>query len=127
MLAGNGSERKELRGYSARAFDHHEMAEACKGFASGNLNKELKPCLQASISTDLKDIAATCQSLRQSRHDADYNILPKPKKIDARQAVRDAERVFQLWEKIKASEEARLFLLALLLDERIKKRVNLTR
>lgn len=122
MLAGNGSERKELRGYLARAFDHYEMAEACKGFAGGNLNKGLKPCLRSPISTDLKDIAATFQSLRQSRHDADYNILQKPNKTDARQAVRDAERVFKLWENIKGSEEARLFLLALLLDERVKKR-----
>jgi uncharacterized protein (UPF0332 family) len=122
MLAGNGSERKELRGYVARAFDHYEMAEACKGFAGGNLNKGLKPCLQLPISTNLKDIAATFQSLRQSRHDADYNILQRPKKTDARQAVRDAERVFKLWENIKGSEEARLFLLALLLDERDKKR-----
>ena len=66
--------------------------------------------------------AATFQSLRQFRHDADYNILQRPKKTDARQAVRDAERVFKLWENIKGSEEARLFLLALLLDERVKKR-----
>jgi uncharacterized protein (UPF0332 family) len=122
MLAGNGSGRKELRGYVARAFDHYEMAEACKGFAGGNLNKGLKPCLQSPISTDLKDIAATFQSLRQSRHDADYNILQKPKKTDARQAIRDAERVFKLWENVKGTEEARIFLLALLLDERIKKR-----
>jgi hypothetical protein len=98
------------------------MAEACKGFAGGNLNKGLKPCLQLPISTNLKDIAATFQSLRQSRHDADYNILQQPKKTDARQAVRDAERVFKLLENIKGSEEARLFLLALLLDERVKKR-----
>jgi hypothetical protein len=48
--------------------------------------------------------------------------LQKPNKTDARQAVRDAERVFKLWENIKGSEEARLFLLALLLDERVKKR-----
>jgi hypothetical protein len=48
--------------------------------------------------------------------------LQKSKKIDARQAIQDAERVFTLWEKIKGSEEARLFLLALLLDERVKKR-----
>jgi hypothetical protein len=60
--------------------------------------------------------------LRQSRHDADYNILQKPNKTDARQAIRDAEHIFTLWEKIKGSEEARLFLLALLLDERVKKR-----
>lgn len=122
MLARNGSERKELRGYVARAFDHYEMAEACKGFAGGNLNKGSKPCLQAPISTDLKDIAATFQSSRQSRHNADCNILQKPKKTDVRQAVRDAERVFRLWEKIKGSEETRLFLLAMLLDERARKR-----
>jgi uncharacterized protein (UPF0332 family) len=122
MLAGNSAGRKELRGYVPRAFSHNEMAEACNGFSGGNLNKGLKPCLQLPISTDLKDIAATFQSLRQSRHDADYNILQKPNKTDARQAIQDAERVFTLWEKIKGSEEARLFLLALLLDERVKKR-----
>ena len=122
MLAGNSADRKELRGYVARAFGHNEMAETCKGFAAGGLNKGLKPCLQSAISTDLKDIAATFRSLQQSRHDADCNILQKPKKTDARQAIQDAERGFKLWENIKGSEEARLFLLALLLDERVKKR-----
>jgi hypothetical protein len=48
--------------------------------------------------------------------------LQKPKKTDARQAIQDAERVFKLWENVKGTEEARIFLLALLLDERIKKR-----
>ena len=92
MLAGNSAGRKELRGYIARAFSHNEMAEACKGFAGGNLNKGLKPCLQSASSTDLKDIAATFRSLQQSRHDADYNILQKPKKKDARQAIQDVNR-----------------------------------
>jgi hypothetical protein len=98
------------------------MAEACKGFAGGNLNKGLKPCLQSAISTDLKDIAATFRSLQQSRHDADYNILQKPKKTDARQAIQDAKRVFQSWDKVKGTDEARIFLLALLVDERVKNR-----
>jgi uncharacterized protein (UPF0332 family) len=122
MLAGNSAGQKELRGYVARAFSHNEMAEACKGFAGGNLNKELKPCLQSAISTDLKDIAATFRSLQQSRHDADYNILQKPKKTDARQAIQDAKRVFQSWDQVKGSDETRIFLLALLVDERVKNR-----
>lgn len=121
MLAGNSAGRKELRGYVARAFSHNEMAEACKGFAGGNLNKGLKPCLQ-SISTDLKDIAATFRSLQQSRHDADYNILQRPKKTDARQAIQDAKRVFLSWDQVKGTDEARIFLLALLVDERVKNR-----
>lgn len=84
MLAGNSADRKELRGYVARAFGHHEMAEACRGFASGNPNEGLKPCLQSPFSADLMDIAATFRSLQQSRHDADYNILQKPKKTQMR-------------------------------------------
>lgn len=122
MLAGNSAGRKELRGYVARAFSHNEMAEACKGFAGGNLNKGLKPCLQSAISTDLRDIAATFRSLQQSRHDADYNILQRPKKTDARQAIQDAKRVFQSWDQVKGTDEARIFLLALLVDERVKNR-----
>jgi hypothetical protein len=69
----------------------------------------------------LKAAAVAFQSLRQSRLDADCNSVQKPKQTDACQAVRDAERVFMLWETINSSEEARLFLLALLLDERVKK------
>jgi uncharacterized protein (UPF0332 family) len=122
MLAGNSAERKELRGYVARAFAHNEMAEVCKGFASGNPSKGLKPCLPSVISTDLKDIATTFRSLQQSRHDADYNILQKPKKTEARQAIEDAKRVFQSWDNVKGTDEARIFLLALLVDERVKKR-----
>jgi len=120
MLAGNSADRKELRGYVARAFGHHEMAEACRGFASGNPNEGLKPCLQSPISADLMDIAATFRSLQQSRHDADYNILQKPKKTDAFKAIRDAERVFRFWGNIRGSEEARVFLLALLVDKQVK-------
>jgi len=127
MLAGNSADRKELRGYVARAFGHNEMAEACRGFSSGNLNTGLKSCLRSSISTDLMDIAATFRSLQQSRHDADYNILQKPKKTDARQAIQDAKRVFQSWDQVKGTDEARIFLLALLVDEQVKKRVNKNR
>jgi len=47
-----------------------------------------------------------------------WQRLAKAKKTDASQAIRDAERVFKLWETIKGSEVAGLFLLALLLDER---------
>ena len=122
MLAGNGAGRKEPRGYVARAFSHNEMAESCKGFAGGNLNKGLKPCLQSAISTDLKDIAATFRSLQQSRHDANCNILQKPKKTDARQAIQDTKRVFQSWDKVKNTDEARIFHLAPLVDERVKNR-----
>ena len=76
MLAGSGSDRKLLRGYVARDFEHGAMAEACKGFAGGNLNKRLKPCLPV-VSTSLKEFASILLELRQSRHEADYNILQK--------------------------------------------------
>lgn len=74
MLAGSGSDRRLLRGYVARDFEHAGMAEACKGFAGGNLNKRLKPCLPV-VSTSLIEFATILLELRQSRHEADYNIL----------------------------------------------------
>lgn len=38
------------------------------------------------------------------------------------QSAQEAKRVFQSWNKVKGTDEARSFLLALLVDERVKKR-----
>ena len=121
MLAGSGSDRKLLRGYVARDFEHGGMAEACKGFAAGNLNKRLKPCLPV-VSASLIEFAKILLELRQSRHEADYNILQKPTKTEAKTAVDDATRAFGLWQTIKGTAEERVFLLAVLMDDRLGKK-----
>jgi hypothetical protein len=121
MLAGSGSDRKLLRGYVAKDFEHGGMAEACKGFAAGNLNMRLKPCLPV-VSPSLIEFAKILLELRQSRHEADYNILQKPTKTEAKTAVDDASRAFSLWLTIKGTTEERVFLLAMLMDERLGKK-----
>jgi hypothetical protein len=121
MLAGSGSDRKLLRGYVARDFEHGGMAEACKGFASGNLSMKLQPCLPV-VSPSLKEFAKILLELRQSRHEADYNILQKPTKTEAGTAVDDATRAFGLWQTIKGTAEERVFLLAVLMDDRLRRK-----
>ena len=74
------------------------------------------------VSPSLIEFAKILLELRQSRHEADYNILQKPTKTEAKTAVDDASRAFSLWLTITGTTEERVFLLAVLMDERLGKK-----
>lgn len=121
MIGGLGSQNKTLRGTLARLFQHTEMFEACAGFANSNPAERWKQCLgNQPISQDLATVAAKFRDLQQARHEADYDILKKIKKSDARKSVDDAFQVFESWDNVKVTSEAKVFLLALLFHNRGK-------
>ena len=122
-LAGTGPQSKELRAILARTFEHSEMFKACLGFANRSPAPRWKNCLvNHSVSSDLACVAANFRNLQEARHEADYDILKKPKKSDARQSVDRATQAFTAWNAIKASPEAKVFLLALVFDKKAERR-----
>lgn len=122
-LAGTGPQSKELRALLARTFEHSEMQKVCKGFANRNPAGRWKNCLaNQSVSSHLACVAANFVNLQDSRHAADYDILKKPKKSDARQSIDRAAQEFTAWNVIKATPEAKVFLLALVFDKKAERR-----
>ena len=120
-IGGPGSQNKTLRGTLARLFQHSEMYEASAGFANSNPAERWKQCLgNQPISQDLAAVAAKFRDLQQARHEADYDILKKTKKSDARKSVDDAIQAFDSWVNVKMTPEAKVFLLALLFYNRGK-------
>lgn len=122
-LAGTGPQNKELRAILARTFEHSEMSNVCKGFSNRNPADRWKNCLgNQPVSSALACVAANFCSLQEERHEADYDILKRPKKSEARQSVDRATQAFQEWNAIKTTPEAKVFLMALVFDKKVEKR-----
>lgn len=122
-LAGIGPQNRELRAILARTFEHSEMSNVCKGFANRNPSDRWKKCLgNQSVSLELACVAANFRDLQEARHEADYDILKKPKKSDARKSVNQAMQAFTAWNTIKMAPEAKVFLLALVSDKKAERR-----
>jgi len=99
------------------------MSNVCKGFSNRNPAVRWKDCLgNQPVSSALACVAANFCSLQEERHEADYDILKRPKKSEARQSVDRATQAFQAWNAIKATPEAKVFLLALGFDKKVEKR-----
>jgi uncharacterized protein (UPF0332 family) len=122
-IAGTGPQSRELRAVLSRTFEHGEMSNVCIGFANRNPADRWKKCLDnQSVSSDLACVAANFRNLQQARHEADYDILKKPKKSDARKFVDQAKQAFTAWNTIKMTPEAKVFLLALVFDKKAERR-----
>jgi uncharacterized protein (UPF0332 family) len=96
-----------------RAYDHAVMRRACHAVLApeSSLNRAFK--LEAS--TDLRMLAEAFQFLQDARHKADYDLSYALTRSDAELYLRVAEAAFQAWRRIRGSDEANVFLVALLL------------
>jgi hypothetical protein len=111
---------KTLRGQLARSFTHQRMREAAQEVTTSSANGskgwfQLGPTLP---SADLRSVAQAFIDLQQARHDADYNLAQPFRRSHVQGHVATARDAFENWKRIQGSEEARLFLLALLLKAR---------
>jgi hypothetical protein len=118
-----------LRGRTQRALDHGEMAKAAKHFIhAGKFAKDyglpgdVGPL--APVSMKLARIAGNFRDLQQARYIADYDVVDARKVVNfvwASEYVAEAEQLFLDWEDEKDTENARVFLAALMLGGKWKK------
>lgn len=109
----------------ARSLDHGELKAVCQEFKSGRLPDYLRSGI-ASIPPELKNIANAFSSLQEFRHEADYDLSQAASTRITRTFVRsqiiEAHNAIAAWERIKSSDEAKIFLTALLFRSRLLKR-----
>ncbi len=111
VVAGPG--REQLRGAVCRTLAHSRMAEACKAFSRGN--HKLSRFLDTPANPALSEIGRAFLHLQEKRHRADYDTVVELTWDDAVDEFALALKTFTGWTSIKDTEDARVFLVALLL------------
>ena len=111
FISGQG--RDELRAAVRRTFAHTRMAEASNAFVRGK--HKLSPLLSQSPSSELESVGSAFVYLQDRRHRADYDTSMRFTLFDALLCLVSAHRLFVDWDKIKETEDARVYLVALLL------------
>ena len=116
-----GTDSADLRVVMRRAFEHTSMKNAAKGFGAGSLAQVWQPLL-AAPSLELQRVATTFVDLQQARHQADYDLSRRVNRDEAMDLVERVESAFKAWKSIRKTKEAKVFLTALLVHDRVSRR-----
>lgn len=102
----------ELRTWFARSFEHAEMKEVSKLFASGGMPPSLAAVV-GKIDPELQLAAKAFVDLQQARHDADYDVGKRFGRAETQVLFSQASVAFATWRSMPASHAAHCFLVAL--------------
>jgi hypothetical protein len=102
-----------------RTLNHPEMKKASAMIANDKLPRALQP-LGGGYSTpsDLKIVANTFMELQEARHAADYDLSRTFRRQEALDFVASAREAFQAWERVRKTDDARVYLASFLLWKR---------
>lgn len=98
-----------------RWFEHGTMKQICGRFLKTRLEQPLKDLIGDSASPDLQTVCSTFISSQEARHEADYNPGYAIDLKEALQQIQYAVTAIDAWKRIRASSEANVFILSLLL------------
>lgn len=119
-----GSAGAELASRVARCFDHRQMKAACVLFLGWG--KGTPPALLSlfpeGLDSPIRLIAEAFVELQEWRHRADYDLRAPIQARDAFRLVRLADDAFAAWDKVQATPSSHVFLLTLLLGDRLHRR-----
>jgi uncharacterized protein (UPF0332 family) len=104
-----------------RAFGHTDMKKACQIVLKSPLPPQVTPLLGNTVPQELQNVAEVFIELQDLRHEADYNRRAQFDKSDAREAIVSAEAAFRDWDRVRSAPVAHVFLVLLLLGERLNR------
>jgi hypothetical protein len=116
----SGPKRVGLRHLLARAFSHSDMDVAATAFAKGSPNKMTAALAGVALPAVLRRVAAAFVDLQQARHEADYNVGRRYTRKEVLGLVEEAEAAFQCWQRVRSTLPADAFLVALLVQRRLR-------
>jgi uncharacterized protein (UPF0332 family) len=97
-----------------RALDHATMKQAAGAFRGANLPQHVAALISAPLSQELIAVTDRFVLLQEARHKADYDLTEQFDGTRVQALISDAEQVFQLWNRIRDTDETRVFLSSLL-------------
>jgi hypothetical protein len=107
-----------LRERASRAFSHGEMKQVCVRFLARRIVEDFTPLLRVNTSPELLSIAQTFLNLQDERHSADYDVSIFLVRAETLLSLDEARRAFTNWKLIRETDEATVFLAALLFGKR---------
>ena len=115
MAVAAPAEPSGLRGAVRRAFTHADMIAACR---SVRKDQPLR-FMPTPVSADIIAVARAFEDLQDARLLADYDVERTTDLGAAEEALLAAETAFVAWAAVRASPDAQVFLLAMLLGKRL--------
>jgi len=103
-----------LRDRIQRALAHETMRQAARAFQATSLPDYVASFVHQPISPEIVGIAKNFVLLQEARHKADYDLAEPFDRTTVQGLVNNAEEVFLLWNKVRETDEARVFLAALM-------------
>ncbi len=101
-----------------RALSDTEMREVCNPIFRNTPGPILQELVTAGFSIEIRNVAKAFVNLQGARHFADYDLTVIHNHLDTIEFLNQAERAFADWKTIQASDEAAVFLSALLFAKR---------
>ncbi len=105
-------------GVLRRTLNHEPMKAVSGMFSKGNYPKVFQDvAARMPVPEDLKTVAKAFVDLQIEREKADYEFGIKMERAAASLLIEKAEAAFEAWEKVKQTDEARLYLASFLLHK----------
>jgi hypothetical protein len=102
-----------------RTLNHGDMKKASSMIENDRLPRALQPASGAyATPADLKIVANAFVDLQQARHEADYDLARTFRRREVLDLIRSVRQAFQAWERVKKSDDARVYLGCFLLWKR---------
>jgi hypothetical protein len=90
------------------------MKQAANAFNSRTLPSHVGVILSPAIAAPLTAVARTFVHLQEERHKADYDVSDTFDRSRVQGLIKEAEQLFADWDSIRDSDDARVFLSALI-------------
>lgn len=122
-LVGGSPAHDQLRCVLARAFKHTEMADAARTFSGGSFPRALQGAVRGlRIPQELRSVATTLRVAQEERHVADYDLSHTFVRPSVLALIERVQKPIDDWEGIRKDPASRLFLVSLLVWDRIRRR-----
>jgi hypothetical protein len=123
-ISGDETDNGLVRSRVGRAFAHGEMVRASLAFSRGdrsvqNILDDID--LESAIPDDLRLVTDTFIELQRERHRADYDRSTGFDRALVLLLLDDSHRAFSAWSRVRTHPAARLYLVLLLLWNRMSK------
>lgn len=101
-----------------RTHNHGDMKKVSTQFLGSKLPKAIQPQGSYTTPDDLKVVADAFVRLQQVRYEADYDLARTVTRNETLDIVRQTRGAFDAWERVRKTDDARLYLACFLLWER---------
>ena len=107
-----------LGNQSRRALAHASMRRVCDAVASGALSPSMKKLMPVGFGLNIRQVAKAFVDLQEARHIADYDLEAVQDRASVLLYIEQARDAIAAWRPLRATDEARVFLTALLLADK---------